>query len=373
MPTYNPDESYQRDYTELDRRLAARRQQEGRRADEELASRGAAQGGARADAQRGVEGQINDLWHQGAQAIESRRFSAEEAGRQRDWQTGERLGSEAHQTALQQMAAAAAAEIQELVNSGQMDLQTANNEWQGIQNDLNRALQEGLTTGGWEHETSLQTLQGEQALEQLGVQGAQTLEQMGAQFGYSQTLQSQAEAAAAELQQLVQSGQMDLQTAQNEWQTIQSEMAQAHELTMQANQTALQQWLAQFDSETAMALQNDTQLFEELMANTNREWELENQTWQQSMWLLDAQLQLTLGGWDWNADGIPGGVPDWIVESSGEPNVTVGGEGGSQSLVQAAYDQGWSPGHGGVGTWFHPSYGTVSFAQMQQIVGGEGY
>lgn len=300
-PTYNPEESYSREYTELDRKLAARKRAAQYEADEELASRGAGQGGARGAAYRGVEQDIGELWHQGAQAIESRRFAAEEAGRQRGWATGERVGSEAHQTNLQGMAAQAAQELQELVNTGQMDLQTANNEWQAIQNELGRG-----------HELDVQGLVGEQAMEQLEFSGQQELATLEAQFGYSTELQSQAELAAYELQQLVQSGQMTMQEAQNEWQSIQNTLQQEHETSQQGAQIAQEQWAAQFGLEAAQDLQNDTQAFEEMMAFLNHDWELESRTWQEAMWGLDAQLQLTLGGWDWNDDGYPGGAPEWV-------------------------------------------------------------
>jgi hypothetical protein len=288
---YSAEDYHKQEYTELDRRMAKKKQSQQRQADELLASTGGGLfGGQRGQMHRQVQQDVDEQWRATAQAIEARRFAAEEADRQRGWQTGERTGSEQHQTGMQQ---------------GLFGQQTA--------------LQEG--------QFGQQT-----AMSQLGHQ--QTLGQMGAGFGYQQQLQGQAEQAKMELQRLVDSGQMTQLEAQQAYQAWESTGQWGHEAGMQGAQLgynqwqqtgqwsadaglaemdiAQQQWSAMFGQAGAMQLQNSTQAFEQFMASQGRDWELADRDWHNQMWLMDAQLQMAISGYDWDADGPGGGPPYWM-------------------------------------------------------------
>ena len=87
---------------------------------------------------------------------------------------------------------------------------------------------------------------------------------------------------------------------------------------MQGNTIAQEQWSAIFGQEAALVLQNDTQSFEEFMAQQGRDWELADRPWQEQMWLLDAQLQMAVSGYDWLNDEYNTGAPSWMVANAEE-------------------------------------------------------
>ena len=87
---------------------------------------------------------------------------------------------------------------------------------------------------------------------------------------------------------------------------------------MQGNTIAQEQWSAIFGQEAALVLQNDTQSFEEFMAQQGRDWELADRPWQEQMWLMDAQLQMLASGYDWLEDNYNGGMPAWMVMTPDE-------------------------------------------------------
>jgi hypothetical protein len=341
------DEYAQQQYTELDRRLAKKRQSQERRALETLANTGGLGGGAQNARMREVEQDIGEQWHQAASDIEATRLAATEAARQREWgtseregtqawqgsqnelqrlwQTGERTGAEAATAALsaqeagqaltaqtqaeqmqqrlQQQAEEAAAALQAQIQKGQMTQQEAEQAWLEVQNQLNR-----------EQELFMQNLQAQNTSALSAQEAAQAL-----------AAQTQAEAAASGLS-AQQAEQMSGLSAQEAAQALAAQtQSEAAAAGLQANQIAADQWETQFGADTAMALQNDTQAFEQGMAVQEHDWELANQAWQEQMWGLDAQLQLSLGGWDWNEDGLAGGAPAWITGDYGSGGGIPGG------------------------------------------------
>lgn len=260
-------------HTELNRRLAKRKQADIRGAQASLASQGAMYSGARQERERQVGQDISETWLQGAQQIEDRAESARQMGlgrehettmqeagfgeaeRTRGWQTGEREGSQEFEASeseqernirlkLQQEADAERYRLEQLVQSGAMDLQQADNEWASFESDLARELE-------W-------------------------------------------------------------RTSENQWK---------HEVDMQKYGSAQEQWMAEFGQKAAMDLQMNMQDFEEFMAQTSRDWELDDRPWQEQMWLLDAQLQMLCAGHDWLIDGVTGGPPNWLFGEETEDGV----------------------------------------------------
>ncbi len=237
MPDYYGDR-----YTEMNRQLAMRERGRKREMRGSSAAQGTLYSGHTAAQARDIEAQTGEEWHAGARDIEDRRWRGEQDELARKWQTSERMGSqewksgesEAERTArmkLQSMADAERYRLQQLVNSGQMDLQEAEQKWSSFEADLNRQLEWETTKGGWEQE----------------------------------------------------------------------------------------QWGAIFGANSAMALQNDTQGFEEYMAKIGRDWELSDRTWEEQMFLMDAQLQMLVAGYDWLTDEYGGGTPSWMVEDPEKP------------------------------------------------------
>jgi len=292
---------YAADYTEMERRLALRQQAQNRQALESLASQGALTGGARQAREQEVNAGIGELWHSGAQAIESRRFAANEAETQRTWQTGERTGAEAATASLQQNQI----EAQEAMQNNQI----TQDQW----SQLNANEQEQLMAGTNARYASNLSAQ----------EAGQTLTQMGAGFGYNQQLQAQAEAAAAAAQQAGFTQDQWSQLTANQQQTLMQQSDQAQQILMQAGlfgqQTAMQgtdianqQWLAQFGQAGAMDLQNNANAFSQAQADQARQWGIDDRPWEQQQWLQDAQLQITVSGYHWNDDGESGGAP-WFV------------------------------------------------------------
>ena len=275
-----PEEKYYSErYRELNRQLAKRERSTKRKSRESLAARGALHSGMAGATEREIEGAMGEEFTRGARDIEDRRWRSSqdeisrqhqlemqkrgfgEAGRTREWQTGERTGSEQWKSGessaernvrmkLQQMSDAERYRLQELVNSGAMDMQEAEQKWTTYENDLNRQLETWQTSGQWEQETGLQF---------------------------------------TEIQQ--------------------------------------EQWAAMFGADAALALQDDTQSFEEFMANLGRDWELSDRPWMEQMWLMDAQLQMLAAGYDWLDDNYNTGYPAWMVLNPEEDTNWVTGGG----------------------------------------------
>lgn len=283
-----PDEYYSDRYRELNTQLAKRERSSKRKGRESLAARGALHSGMTDTTEREIEGQIGDQFTQGARDIEDRRWRAEQDEISRQHQTGEREGSQLFQT------------------GERIGTQT----WQSSENEATRGIQ---------------------------------LE-----------LQKMGDAARYELQQLVQSGQMTLQEAEQEWASYESDLARelewrtssgqwGHEAEMQEYASGQEQWMAQFGAEAAMDLQMSTQKFEGMMAQMGRAWELADRPWQEQMWLMDAQLQMLVSGYDWMDDEIRGGQPLWMTEDYDEKyglDMSYGdGSGGSTSYGVSYTDE----------------------------------
>lgn len=296
------NDSYAADYTEMERRLALREQAQKRQALESLAAQGALTGGARQAREQEVSAGIGELWHSGAQAIESRRFAAGEAEKQRGWQTGERTGSEAATASLQQNQIEATEAMQQN--------QISQDQWSQLTADEQEKL---MAATNARNASDLSKQEAGQTSALSSQESGQTLTQMGAGFGYSQTLQTQAEQARSALQAQVDAGQMTLQEAENQWQGVQADLNRQQELTTQGIAIVQEQWMAQFGQEGALALQEHQQVFEDAMADLARKWEIDDRPWDQQLWLEDAQLQMTVAGWNWNDDDLSGGVPAWIA------------------------------------------------------------
>lgn len=126
----NTAEYQEGQYTELERRLGMRRKAQERRARESLASQGALYSGARQAREREVQQDIDESWHQGAQEIESRAEQSRQAELGREWQTGERTGSEQAQRALASDKAYYQSYLQDQIQSGRMSEQQAAQEFQ---------------------------------------------------------------------------------------------------------------------------------------------------------------------------------------------------------------------------------------------------
>ena len=262
-----PDEYSDARYRELNRQLAKRERSQKRQSRESLAARGALHSGMTGATEREIEGQIGEEFTRGARDIEDRRWRAEQDEIARKWQTGERVGGERHQTGMQ----------------------TA--------------------------------LFGQQTSERLGTQEWASGESE-AERGVRMRLQEMADAERYRLQQLVQSGAMELQDAEQQWNSYENDLNRqlsewetsgqwGHEAGMQETGIIQEQWAAMFGAEAAAALQDDTQNFEQYMAQLGRMWELSDRPWMEQMWLLDAQLQMTLADWDW-VGGFSGTYPNWM-------------------------------------------------------------
>ena len=293
---------------DLQRRLAAQKAREERKMRDELSKSGVTKGAGVSAGMRRISRDVDELRHEGMQAIAARKFAASEAEKVRTHATGERIGSQefaasesekgrAHATGerlgseaatsalsrqesrqrigemgagftfqqkLQKQAEDAKMELQQLVDDNKLTQDEANRAWQGVQNDLNRQLEEWTTSGQWEHDKAMQ----------------------------------------------------DSELAHDEWvKTGQW----THEEDLKKMDTALSQWTSMFDRETSQQLQDDTQAFDQFMEELGREWELADRDWHERMWLLDAQLQLACSNYDWMHDDVGGGPPSWIVGHSDDP------------------------------------------------------
>jgi len=72
-----------------------------------------------------------------------------------------------------------------------------------------------------------------------------------------------------------------------------------------------------------MALQDDTQFFEQFMAEQGRQWELDDRPWLDEQALMDRQTQLYAAGLDWLNDNYANtGYPAWMVGRAGGTNLT---------------------------------------------------
>jgi hypothetical protein len=305
---------YAADYTEMERRLALRQQAQNRQALESLASQGALTGGARQAREQEVNAGIGELWHSGAQAIESRRFAANEAERQRGWQTGERTGAQEWQT-----------------GEG-----AAQRGWQTGERVGTQEWGTGERLGG-EAFTTGERIGSEAAASAMSLQEAnQNLTALGAQFGYNQALQTQAESAAVNLQHEVDAGRMTQLEAEQAWQGVQNDLMRTQELTVQGNQITSNQWIATLGATSAMDLQNNGNAFAQAQAEQARQWGIDDRPWELGMWTNDAQLQMLVSGYNFNDDGESGGVPWFVTKGTtgtpGGPPDTSGG-GSSPQLV----------------------------------------
>lgn len=251
------DEYYGDRHTELNRQLGMRERSRKRKSRESSAARGTLYSGHTDAQERDIEAQSGEEFRAGARDIEDRRWRAAQDLLSREHQTSEREGSQLFQT----------------------------DERQGTQS--------------WQSGENTATRQAQLELQKMG------------------------DAARHELQELVISGQMSMQEAEQKWTSYESELARelewrtstgqwGHEADIQKYDTAQQQWMAEFGHEAAMELQMNTQDFEESMAVLGRQWELKDRPWQEQMWLLDAQLQMLCSGHDWLNDGVTGGLPNWM-------------------------------------------------------------
>lgn len=281
-----PDEYSADRYTELNRQLAMRERSRKREMRGSSAAQGTLYSGHTAAQERDIEAQTGEEWHAGSRDIEDRRWRAKQDEIARKWQSGERVGSEQHQVGMQE------------------------------------------------------SLFGQQTGERIGTQDWKSGERLGTQewaSGESEAernvrmkLQSMADEERHRLQQLVNLGQMDLQDAEQEWQAFENDLNRqlewesttgqwGHEFEdMQAAQIQQEQWAAMFGADSAMALQDDTQMFEHFMAQVGRGWELSDRPWQEQMWLMDAQLQMLCAGYDWLNDNYNTGYPAWMISSPKE-------------------------------------------------------
>ena len=283
-----PDEYYSDRYRELNRQLSKRERSTKRKSRESLAARGALHSGMTGATEREIEGQIGEEFTRGARDIEDRRWRSSqdeiarqhqlelqkrgfgEAGRTREWQTGERTGSEAWRTGER--------EDTQLFTTGE---RTGTQEWQSGESEAERNVR--------------------------------------------MKLQQMSDAERYRLQQLVQSGAMELQDAEQQWTSFENNLNRilewestsgqwGHEAGMQETGIVQEQWSAMFGADTAAKLQDDTQSFEEFMANLGRDWELSDRPWQEQMFLMDAQLQMVVAGYDWLEDQYMNtGYPAWMV------------------------------------------------------------
>ena len=289
-------------YRQLNSQMAKRERSAKRKSSESLAARGALHSGMTNTSEREIEGATNELWHEGARDIENLRYGSEqkeidrqhaltlqgnqfgENAAQRGWQTGEREGTQ-------------------LFATGERE---ETQQWQGGQNEAQR---------------------------QMTVQ-----------------IQQMSDDARYQLQELVNSGKMTLQEAEQQWTSYENGLNRqleqwttsgqwGHETGMQGNTIAQEQWSAIFGQEAALTLQDDTQSFEEFMAQLGRDWELTDRPWQDEQALMDRQTELYAAGLDWLNDNYANtGYPAWMV----------GREGGTEYTDTSMYNPG-SPNYEGGG------------------------
>ena len=218
--------------------------------------------------------------------------------------------------------------------------------YNAYQRDLDRShqmsMQESQQTWGTGEREGSQAWQGGQAAEQrnwqtgerTGTQDWTTGERMGTQefqsaFAEQQAslqsrLQAQSEQARMELEALVQSGSMSELQFQTAWQAEQSKIAQqweagqadldrqlqewqstgqwGHEAGMQQGQFGQEQWMAGFGAEHDVYMADMANQFEQGMAIMGQDWAMAQNQWNQYMFNLDTQLQLTLDGFNWGQD-----------------------------------------------------------------------
>ena len=296
-----PEDYYGDRYTELNRQLGMRERSRKRQSRESAASRGTIYSGHTETQERDIEAQSGEEFRAGARDIEDRRWRASQDEIARQHQTSEREGTQGWQTGER--------EGSQLFQTGERE---GTQSWQSGENEATRQIQ---------------------------------LE-----------LQKMSDAARFELQQLVISGEMTLQEAEQKWTSYESNLARElewrtsegqweHEMETQKYATGQEQWMAQFGAQAAMDLQMNTQDFEAMMAQTGRDWELADRPWQEQMWLMDAQLQMIVSGYDWLNDERAGGPPDWMFQDAydAEGNLmpwysTHHGEGGTGGLDMGGGD-----------------------------------
>jgi len=293
-----PDEYYGDRYRELNTQLAKRERSTKRKSRESLAARGALHSGMTSTTERAIEGQIGEEFTAGARDIEDRRWRAGQDQIARQHQTSEREGSQLFQTGER--------EGSQLFATGERE---GTQSWQSGENEATRGIQ---------------------------------LE-----------LQKMSDAARYELQQLVQSGQMTLQEAEQKWASYESDLARElewrtsegqwqHEADRQKYASGQEQWMAQFGAEAAMSLQMNANNFDAMMAHMGRDWELADRSWEEQMFLMDAQLQMLVSGYDWTDDDIVGGQPLWMTEGYNEKEGFNLGYGSGSGSGSATGDDWWA-------------------------------
>jgi hypothetical protein len=298
---------YSERYRELNRQLAKRERSQKRQSRESLAARGALHSGMTGATEREIEGGIGEEFTRGARDIEDRRWrsSQDEIAHQRQLEMQKRGFGEA--------------ERQRTWGTGE---RTGSEQWKSGESEAERNVR--------------------------------------------MKLQQMSDAERFRLQELVNSGAMDLQEAENKWTSYENDLNRqleewqssgqwGHEAGMQAETIAQEQWSAMFGADAAMALQDDTQTFEEFMANLGRKWELSDRPWIEMMHLMDSQLQMLAAGYDWLDDNYSQtGYPAWMV----------GREGGTQYTDTSMYAGGGGGDLGGSGGYVSGG-GGLTYDQQQ--------
>lgn len=214
-----------------------------------------------------------------------------------------------------------------------------------IQAELDRELQLTMQGNEFGQEAGMANLEHTLTLEELAAQSGYSIEQMAAQYGFDMGLMN-------EEQRLLVS-------------TMSHEQANLLE-TMALDQTQKLDFL------------KVTNEFENMMANQQRGWDEADQVWDEMMANLDAQVTLTINGFDWDNDGNPGGYPLSFFEGAGQqgyvdndprrrPGTPVDSQG---NPVDPAMVVGEMPAAGAYGYWSQNYDGTVYWTNTSNPGGG---
>ena len=148
-------------HTELARRLARQKQGEVREARSSLASQGALYSGARQERERQVSQDVGERWLAGAEDIETRAESARQAELGREWQTGERVGSEEAQRALESDKAYYQSYLQDQIQAGRLTEQQAAQEFEAYAMQADQQFAYSQMMSQQQYGYGMQNLQGE--------------------------------------------------------------------------------------------------------------------------------------------------------------------------------------------------------------------
>jgi hypothetical protein len=148
-------------HTELARRLARQKQGEVRGARSSLASQGALYSGARQERERQVEQDVGERWLTGAEQIESRAETARQSELGREWQTGERVGGEEAQRALESDKAYYQSYLQDQIQSGRLTEQQAAQEFEAYSMQADQQFAYSQMLSQQQYGYGMQNLQGE--------------------------------------------------------------------------------------------------------------------------------------------------------------------------------------------------------------------